>query len=233
MKTLAAALLLAASTLAAAAIPTEITAEYTLTNHGLEIGRVNETFRRKGDTYVIQSITRSEGVLKLVLDDQIVLESSGRVVPEGLQPLRFGQRRKKDSSRDIVATFDWDNGVMHSHFRGKDSEIPLPRETQDRISMLYQFMNFTAPRVGGDVVLTMSNGRKVEHYTYRLIDDPRVKTPAGEFDTWHFRRVTSTPKENHVEVWLAKDRYNFPVRVVFDDPEGLRLEQTLLALQTR
>lgn len=233
MKALAAFALLAASTLAAATIPTEITAEYTLTNHGVEIGRVNESFRRSDDTYVIQSITRSEGLLKLVFDDQIVLESSGRVVAEGLKPLRFGQRRKKDSSRDIAATFDWDNGVMHSRFRGKDSDVPLPRETQDRISMLYQFMNFTAPRVGHDVVLTMSNGRKVEHYTYRLIDEPRVKTPAGDFDTWHFRRVTATPKENHVEVWLAKERYNFPVRVVFDDPDGLRLEQTLLGLQAR
>lgn len=232
MKTFAALLLATFACLAAAAVPTEITAEYSLTNHGLEIGRVNESFRRKDDTYAIQSVTRSEGVLKLVLDDQIVLESTGRVVAHGLQPLRFGQRRARDSSRDIAATFDWENGVMHSHFRGKDSDVPLPRETQDRISMMYQFMNLTAPREG-KVVLAMANGRKVEHYTYQLVDEPRIKTPAGEFDTWHFRRVTFTPKESRAEVWLAKAHHNFPVRVVFDDPDGIRLEQVLLALQAR
>jgi hypothetical protein len=228
-----AALLLAAATMATAAIPTQITADYSLINHGVEIGRVSESFRRKNDIYTIESVTRSEGLLKLVLDDRITLESTGRIVETGLQPMRFGQRRAKDSSRDIVATFDWDNGVMHSHFRGKDTDVPLPKETQDRISMMYQFMNLAAPKTGGDVVLAMSNGRKVEHYTYRLVDEPRIKTPAGEFDTWHFRRVTFTPKESRAEVWLAKARYNFPVRVVFDDPDGLRLEQTLLALDTR
>lgn len=232
MKALA-LLLAAVSTAAAAAIPTEITAEYTLTNHGLEIGRVNETFRRDDDTYTIRSVTRSEGVLKVLLDDQITLESSGKVLPQGLQPLRFGQRRAKDSSRDIAATFDWERGVMRSHFRGKDSEVPLPRETQDRISMLYQFMNIEPPRVGEEVVLAMANGRKVEHYTYRFIDEQRIKTPAGEFETRHFKRVTFTPKESRAEVWLAKDRFNFPVRVVFDDPDGIRLEQTLLALKAR
>jgi uncharacterized protein DUF3108 len=231
MKTVA-GVLLAAST-AAHGVPTEITAEYSLTNHGVEIGRVNESFVRKGDTYTIQSVTRSEGVLKLVLDDRITLESSGRVLPEGLQPLRFGQRRAKDASRDIAATFDWDAGVMNSRFKGEDKDVPLPKHAQDRISMMYQFMNMAAPAAGAEVVLAMANGRKVEHYTYRLVDEPRIKTPAGEFETWHFRRVTFTPKESHAEVWLAKERHNFPVRVVFDDPGGLRLEQTLLAMQER
>jgi hypothetical protein len=45
--------------------------------------------------------------------------------------------------------------------------------------------------------------------------------------------VTTNPRESKAEVWLAKSRYNFPVRVVFDDPKGLRLEQTLVALQAR
>jgi hypothetical protein len=53
----------------------------------------------------------------------------------------------------------------------------------------------------------------------------RVKTPAGEFDTYHYERVTTDPKEAKAEVWLAKDQHNLPVRVVFDDPRGLKLEQ--------
>jgi hypothetical protein len=79
----------------------------------------------------------------------------------------------------------------------------------------------------------MSNGRKVDVYSYRLVNEERVSTPAGEFDTLHYERVTSSRKESRAEVWLAKDRHNFPVRVVFDNPSGLRLEQSLVALQTR
>lgn len=232
MRTLA-LLSILVSTAAAAAIPGEITAEYSLTSYGVEIGRVDESFTRKDDTYTIRSVTRSEGALKLIWDDQIVLESSGRIDEAGLRPLRFGQRRVRDSSKDIAATFDWENGVMHSRFRGKENDVPLPKETQDRISMMYQFMNWSAPRRGSEVVLAMANGRKVEHYTYKLVDEPRIKTPAGEFDTWHFKRVTFTPKESRAEVWLAKDKYNFPVRVMFDEPDGPKLEQSLTRLQAK
>ena len=62
----------------------------------------------------------------------------------------------------------------------------------------------------------MSNGRKVERYTYRLVGEVRLATPAGEFETMHFERVVESARESKAEVWLAKDRFNFPVRVVFD-----------------
>ncbi len=50
---------------------------------------MNETFQRTGDQYAIRSTTRSEGVLKLVFDDSITLESRGTVDGEGLRPLEF------------------------------------------------------------------------------------------------------------------------------------------------
>lgn len=229
MKALLAAVALAAAP--ALAMPSEIHAEYRLTNNGITIGHVEESFVRRGDTYRISSVSRAEGILKMLYDEQITLESAGRVVDGNLQPLRFYERRVKDPKRSVNAVFDWDQGVLHSEFRGETSLVPLPRDTQDRISMMYQFMNM--PTREGTFVIIMSNGRKVEHYSYRLVDEVRIKTPAGEFDTFHFERVTYSPKESRAEVWLAKERDNFPVKVVFDDPRGLRLEQDLLALQTR
>ncbi len=228
MKLLAA--LLIAST-GAFAIPSEITAEYQVMNSGVKIGRVSETFVRKGDDYAIQSVTRSEGPLKLIIDEQVTLESSGKVVASGLRPMRFEQRRARDSRRDVDATFDWERGVMRSTFRGESSEVPLPRDTQDRLSLMYQFMRARA--VEGTMKVAMSNGRKVERYTYRLVGEEKLATPAGEFDTLHFERVTSKPDESRAEVWLAKDHFNFPVRVVFDDPRGFRLDQMLVALRTK
>jgi hypothetical protein len=131
----------------------------------------------------------------------------------------------------VNATFDWEQGVLRSQFRGETSSVPLPRDTQDRISMMYQFMNLT-PRAG-QFVMAMSNGRKVERYTYQLVDEPRITTPAGDFETYHFERVPDAPGDSKADVWLAKERYNFPVRVVFEDARGLRVEQSLIALQAR
>ena len=230
MKRFAATLLCALAT-AANAMPLEIAAEYRLTSTGMTIGRVSETFKRDDDTYTIRSTTRSEGALKLVLDDSITLESRGRVGGAGLQPLEFEQRRAGNHSKDIHATFNWDKGIMVSRFRGETNEVPLPKATQDRLSILYQFMNLQgrAPQVE----MHMSNGRKVERYTYRFVEEVRVTTPAGDFDTLHYQRIPSSEKDPRTDVWLARDRYNLPVRVVFDDPRGLKVEQMLLELKVR
>lgn len=223
----AAACLLATPALA---IPTQVEAEYRISTNGLAIGHVSETFVRQGDTYRIESTTRAEGVLKLFRDETVVLRSEGRIVAGGLQPLRFEQRRSGDASRDIRAGFDWGMSLLRSEYRGELTTHALPAGTQDRLSVMYQFMNL---RTEASVRVHMSNGRKVELYAYRKVDEPRIETPAGEFATAHYERVTDSGKESHAEVWLARERFNFPVRVVFQDANGLRLEQTLLSLTTR
>ena len=230
MKTLIATALTLFASGAALATPSEIAAEYNLTFTGITIGHVSETYSRTGDRYAIRSVARAEGPLKMFLDDQLTLSSSGRVVATGLQPLEFEQHRANSSKGAVQATFDWEKGVMHSDDEGKRSETPLPDQTQDRISVMYQFMNLKADPT---VAMHMSNGRKVELYTYRLVDEPHIATPAGEFDTLHYERVVSGPKESKAEVWLAKDRFNFPVRVEFVDPKGFRVEQTLVGLTSR
>jgi hypothetical protein len=215
---------------ARAAMPAEITAEYQLSHRGFGvIGRVTESFVRTGDTYSIKSQTRSEGALKVFFDDQISLESVGKIVAAGLRPASFSQQRASSTKHDTKATFDWDKGIMRSVHEGSVNEVPLPPETQDRISVMYQFMNVA---MGSTVTMNMSNGRKIERYTYRFVGEERVTTPAGEFSTVHYERVTA-PGESKAEFWLAKDRFNIPVRVVFDDPKGLRLEQVLASLNTR
>jgi Protein of unknown function (DUF3108) len=224
------AALLFASSVAAAAPPAEVAAEYTVTSTGMTVGHVSESFVRKGDLYSVQSVTRSEGPLKMILDEQITLESSGRLAATGLQPLEFVQRRARDSKRDLKSSFDWDKGVVSTVLRGETSQVALPLETQDRLSAMYQFLYL--PAYGPTLAMPMAMGRRVEQYNYRLVEEGRLATPAGEFDTLHYARVVAKPDDTKVDVWLAKDRFKFPVRVIFDDPKGFRLEQTLLSLDT-
>ena len=229
MKAFLAALLLAFAATARAAAPTEIHAQYQITAAGLKIATVVESYARKGDRYTIESVTRAEGALKLFKDETVTFLSEGTVGPTGLKPLKFAQRQLKEPKRDVEATFDWSRGVLVSSFGGKVREVPLPADTQDRLSLMYQFMNLSPG--AAPLTIAMSNGRKVEHYKYRFVEEARITTPAGSFDTLHYARVNDDPKESHADVWLAKDRFNYPVRVVFDDPRGLRLEQSLVSLQ--
>jgi hypothetical protein len=212
--------------------PREIASEYRVTQSGVTVGRVSESFVRRGDQYAITSVTRSEGPLKLVFDEQVTLESAGRVGRAGLEPLSFGQRRAGRPDRDLKATFDWDAHLMRATYRGERIEAALPDGTQDRLSLMYQFMNIGAES-REQVQVPMSNGRKIELYTYRLVERVKLATPAGEFETLHYERVVKDAKEARAEVWLAREHHNFPVRVVFDDPRGLRLEQTLVQLKAK
>lgn len=215
----------------ALAAPTEVRAEYRISASGITIGSVSETYVRKGDTYRIDSTTRAEGVLKLFRDETVVLHSEGRVGPAGLQPLIFEQRRSGDRTRDIHAQFDWAKSLLRSEYRGEESTHPLPPGTQDRLSIMYQFMNL--PPRSDRIRMHMSNGRKVDLYTYRKVDEPRLETPVGMLDTLHFERVTESEDENRAQLWIARDRFNIPVRVVFEDTRGLRLEQTIVSLTAR
>ena len=225
------ALVLAVALPAAAALPTQIDAEYDITSlGGIKIGRVVESYARKGDRYSVESVTRSEGALKVFLDDQVRIESSGSVGRAGLKPERFTQKRAKDGKRDIDATFDWTRGLLVSKVGDETREVPLADDTQDRLSLMYQFMHLKASDAA--MAVSMSNGRKVETYNYRFVERVKVATPAGEFDTLHYARITEG-KESHADIWLAAERFNFPVRMVFDDQKGLRLEQTLVSLQSK
>ena len=131
-------------------------------------------------------------------------------------------------TRDLKTRFDWDKGTVSTLLHGEKSEVPLPRETQDRLSAMYQFLHLAS--YGPTLAMPMAMGRRVEQYHYRLVDEGKVSTPAGDFDALHYARVTEKPGDTKVDVWLAKDRYKFPVRVIFDDPKGFRLEQSLVSL---
>jgi hypothetical protein len=129
------------SSLAAASQPTQIEAQYIVTtNGGITIGRASETFSRTGNVYTIRSETRSDGALKAFLDDQYTVQSTGRVGADGLIPLEYTERRARDNKRDLKSTFDWKMSVMHTELRGEPSDYWFPPGTQDRISIMYQFV---------------------------------------------------------------------------------------------
>jgi len=224
--------------LAAASQPTQIDSEYVVTaGGGITIGRAKTSFTRTGDTYSIRSETRSDGALKVFLDDQFTAESTGRVDGDGLKPLEYTERRAKDNKRDFKSTFNWKNNVVHTVLRDEPSDAWFPPGTQDPLSTYFQFMHMK--ELGETVAIPMADRRRIDAYTYKLIGEARIVTPAGEFDTRHYQRIPperaipSDRKEAKVDLWLAKDRYNFLVRVTIGDPRGYTLEQSLVAFNAK
>lgn len=211
-----------------AAPPQATIATYRLTKLGQPFGTARETFKRDANQYHIESISSAVGVFALFAKGKIRLLSNGEVTAQGLRPKRFEHHRGDDQAKRIVADFDWEKHSATHHFDGKSESAELPAGAQDRISLLYQFM-FHPPQ-GEGVELTMSNGRQLNRYQYKVIGEETIVTPAGRFETVHLSKRAGEQRDG-TEVWLAKERHYFPVRIAVDEKDGGTLEQELTSLE--
>jgi hypothetical protein len=216
--------------LCALAAPQQVTATYNMAKGKVPIGIVTETFSRSGSTYRIESETKATGVMALFAKDSIRLLSTGEIDRKGLKPLHFEHHRGVDPAKRITADFDWKTSQLTMQHDGQSEAVKLEPGTQDRISLMYQFMYL--PPKAKELSLYMTNGRTVERYVYRLVGEEKIKTGIGELKTRHYSKVHQ-PDEGGAEVWLAPAYSNFPVRIVVTEKDGDKLEQTLSRLETK
>ncbi|MDD5240187.1 MAG: DUF3108 domain-containing protein [Sulfuricella sp.] len=209
---------------AQAAAPLHTSAVYSFSKQGQKIGTVTETFRQSDGRYQLESVTTGIGIF--VLLGKIRLASSGEVTDKGLRPLHFEDHRGAGKPNVTQVDFDWEKKNITFRFDGKTESIALEPGTQDRISMLYQFM-FAPPK--GDINLFMTSGKKLNQYQYKLAGEEKVTTPAGQFKAVHLIKQR-TADEDGTEIWLAKDRRYFPVRIVIEERSGAKIEQNLISL---
>jgi Protein of unknown function (DUF3108) len=141
-----------------------------------------------------------------------------------LRPARFEQRRSKSPHKTRVALFDWSANSIEMQFDGKNEKTELKPGSQDALSIIYQFM--FAPLKDGTSKVFMTNGKQLEAYEFRKVEETSINTPAGTFNTIHIARI-SLPGETKTDVWLAKDKKFIPVRVVVVEPEGDKTERLI------
>jgi len=222
------ATLLLAATRPAAAAPEMINASYDVFRDGLYVGVVQETFEKTGNRYNVVSEINPAGIAALFRGREKVT-SSGTITRTGLRPEKFATERSDDASKNVDATFDWNAGLLHMNFDGREQTAPLAGGTQDRVSVMYQFL-FLKTKEVGKLDFAMTNGKKVEPYRYRLAGNEQLNTPFGKLHTLHLVKQRE-PDDNSVEIWLARDRHLFPVRLLIVENDGTRFEQTITQLK--
>ena len=217
-------LLVAASSFAAT--PGSVQASYDIYKSGIKIGRVDETFSiGKDNRYTIVSTTRATGLLAVFRPGKIILSSSGLVGAHGLKPLNFSDVREGDEDRNRSAEFNWNTMQLTMIEHKHRTVVPLPDDTQDRISAMYQFLFL--PLAKTDTLnFHMTNGGKLDIYNYRITHDRTVTVPLGTFRALY---IASVPEKgsNRTEIWLAGEHLNFPYKIVITDPDGSSLSQEL------
>lgn len=230
MRTLLTFTLLCISTaLTAAEIPHRIEANYDLQVKGVTLAKVREVFVRDGNQYTIESITKPVGLLALFKPETIVATSEGDIGEHGLLPIKYTHRRAQDSHKNSAAEFDWARHELIHRDNGGIRQLPLAEGTQDRLSMMYQFV-VEPPRGRLEIKLDMSNGSMIEKMHYQVKPEQTVTTSFGTMRSYN---LTSLPLNvnKRSNVWLAIDHNFVPCKVVFTEDGSNSLVQVLTDLK--
>ena len=213
---------------AAAQSPQSVSATYNLYLNGAHVAVMNETYDAKDTTYRIVSESVPLGVLALLQRPATVV-STGQLTPEGLRPERFEGRAI--GRGEVRAEFDWAGERLSFGRDGKTETIALPRGTQDRLSIMYQFMFH--PLDGREKLdLAMTDGRRLAHYQYAMTRGVEVDTPLGRVGALHLVRQGG-PEASGTEIWLAPERHFLPVKMVIREDNGTRYEQVATRIEVK
>ncbi|MBA4381784.1 MAG: hypothetical protein C0406_04390 [Sideroxydans sp.] len=230
MRTLLTLALLSISTaLFAAEIPHRIEANYDLQVKGVTLAKVREVFVRDGDQYHIESITKPVGLLALFKPETIVATSEGDIGERGLLPIKYTHKRAQDSHKNSAAEFDWSRHELIHRDNGGIRQLPLAEGTQDRLSMMYQFVA-EPPRGRLEIKLDMSNGSMIEKMHYQVKPEQTVTTSFGTMRSYNLTSLPlNVPKKSNV--WLAIDHNFVPCKIVFTEDGSNSLTQVLTDLK--
>ncbi len=212
------------------AAPSTVNAAYSVIRNGVHIANVTEHYEVNGNTYSIVSDSKAVGLLALAQRGPVTVSSRGEVTRAGLQPLHFDARRGNDSRR-AIADFDWKATLLKMQFDGRSETTALPAGTQDRLSIMYQFMH-APPAKSQTVEFSMTNGRKIDHYRYSVMPDVSIDTPYRRLVTTHLVKQRQ-PGESGTEIWLAPEYHYLPVRLLVIEEDGVRYDQQLTRIEIK
>ena len=206
-----------------------IQASFDVNGFGMTLAQINESYTRTADTYLIESVTKSVGFLARFKPETIRIHSQGNITPQGLQPLSFSLAREADTDKNASSKFNWEKATLtHTDYKGV-IDMPLPKNTQDRLSLLYHLPTLVKSGVS-EFKLNISDGNNLQEYSFSIASDERnVRVPLGNFKA---RYVSSIPVGDQVkyEIWMVVAQDNFPCQIIVTDSGGGKLTQVLTAL---
>lgn len=179
-----------------------------------KIGEVTHTLEIDGGHYVLHSATSTVGLASLIKTFNLTQYSSGSYARQGLQPEQFFEERAERLSTQRN-TVEFDHAAQRARF-SRSGEAVLPPDTQDILSILYQFPPLANT---GTVAIFVSNSRKIERYEFDITANENIRTAMGELRTVHLRKMHQ-PDEEGLEIWLAQEYRLLPVKLRIIDRNG-------------
>ena len=180
-----------------------------------KVGEVIHQLESKDGQYTLRAEIQTTGATSIFTNYQLSQTSTGTVTGQGLRPQHY-QETKTDSrgTQTATASFDW--AVQKIHF-SDGRESPLPDQTQDVLSLLYQLSQF--PLDLESLPISLSSSRKLNQYFIAIDAEETISTAMGELRTIPMRKVRGA-NEDGLIIWLALEYRLLPVKMLYLDKTG-------------
>jgi len=157
--------------------------------------------------------------VSLGLLGSVVQTSKGQLGVHGLEPTRFGDRRRSE----VAAHFERNRGIVV--FSANTPNAPLLPGAQDQLSMLMQLASMVggAPNrfVEGVQIPFQSIGpRSSESWTFTVGSMETLTLPGGPVKALKLSRPPANEYAQRAEIWLAPDMGYMPVRIRLTEANG-------------
>ena len=180
---------------------------------GFVVGQSVHEWEHDGKNYRIRSVTETTGLAAVFKPARVVQSSQGSIDAAGMQPLEF--RHEKVKGVD-TASFDWEARKV----RYEDKEAALPDGAQDMLSLYYQAALLAV--AGERLELAVATGRKLDRYRFEPKGEEKLAFAGKE---WPVLRIAAKSGPDVIELWIAPELRNLPLKIRFVDNKGEIFDQ--------
>jgi hypothetical protein len=168
--------------------------------------------------------------ISLGLLGSIVQTSKGQLGVHGLEPTRFGDKRRSE----VAAHFERNRGIVV--FSANTPDAPLLPGAQDQLSMLMQLASMVggAPNrfpEGVQIPFQSIGPRSSESWTFTVGTMETLTLPGGPMKALKLSRPPANEYAQRAEIWLAPDLGYMPVRIRLTEANGDIADQQWVATQ--
>jgi len=169
---------------------------------------MTRTLTRDGDRYRVTSVTEPTSLGKLMAPGILREDGTFRLIRGRIRPIHYQQKREGKKSFARSVDFDWNKKVLRF---GDGREQALPLGTQDSGSIIFALM-LALPPSDKPQVVHLTDGKRLNRYTYSHAGREKLSTPIGDFDTVLVQRANPRKQET-VTIWVAPRLSNVPVKL--------------------
>jgi len=211
----------------AAQPPHKLSLTYDVSYNGIVAAELTEVLEHDGKRFSLSSEGRGKGIGALLYHGAAKRWCRGEITSAGLRPLEYRDQRGDQPA--TVAIFDWARKTLTQEHDGKNETTNLVPALHDRLSFLYNFAFQSAPdlKPGKEIKVTLTDGRGLTRFQYKVAGREMLKTPAGELETVRLVKQRENQDDKGTEIWFASGRDYLPVRILVVENDGVRIDQVL------